>query len=145
MVPLKLQSGAINEHMTEGRVRGESKREDIHLVKEDCQKTKVFLSSLRTQVKTVENELATVKAEVCKIWSDITSVKDIFGNLCVHVEAMKSVLIPTPVIGMGSVPDVKLDVVDEDLPVEIKSDPGSNGKQIQSLDCSGLSSLITSE
>ena len=83
-----------------------------------------------------------MKAEVCKIRSDITSIKDIFGNLCVHVEAMKSVLIPPPVIGMES---VKLDVVDEDLPVEIKSDPGSNGELIQSLYYSGLSSLNTSE
>ena len=111
-------------------------REDIHLVKEDC---------LRTQVKTVENELATVKAEVCKIQSDITSIKDILGNLCVHIEAMKSVLIPTPVIGTGSVPDVELDVVDEELSVDIKSNPGSNGKQMQSLDCCGLSSLNTTE
>ena len=119
MVSLKLQSETINENITGGRVQGESMREDICFVKEDYQKTQVFLSCLHTQVKTVENELANVKAEVGKIRSDITSSKDIFGNLCVHVEAMKSVLIPPPVIGTESVPDVKLAVLDEELPVDI--------------------------
>ena len=102
--------------------------------------------SLKLQSEAInENELANVKAEVGKIQSHITSIKDIFGNLSVHVEAMKSGLIPPPVIGTGRVPDLELTVAAEELPVDIQSDPGSNGKQMQSLDCSGLLSLNPSE
>ena len=100
-----------------------------------------MVTSLRTQVKTVENEIATVKSDVSQIKSDISSIKQNFDNFFVNVAAMKLALSRPPVVGTGCVQDVQLEV-------DIKEDPGSNGEEdpvinveeMQSQNCSALSS-----
>ena len=101
LVCLKMQSDTLNENISGGRVEGQNMSNDIRLVKDDCQKNKVILTSLCSQVKSVETEVATMKSEVYKIRSDITSIKETFENMYVKLEAMKSVLIPPLLLRLG--------------------------------------------